>query len=334
LDTDVPGDDDDAFPLLLELWSDAAPASENADPDEDVLGQDLFGMRKIPPAPAFRPDQLDRLAEPKLVHAVSLGTVELPASHDGWLTVLWTDVPRSQIRVEPPENVVVISIDEVFNAESPMSLQSFFAAEMAKPGGRPEEILRLEILRRFGGVSVEGDLHDLDLSQVDLTQPWSHDSADNDVFAMPKDHPVTTVLLDQLRDGYRRPDPLPVAPDVDDLSTTELTKRIIQTLVRGLKVRHGDLHLNAVAAVLAGHSKAGVVWTAVLTFLASRPELAAQVNSVTWHHYGIADELAILRKILMSRAAHQLVNISPVSPPQPFPAELTQLASLNWPDWL
>jgi hypothetical protein len=362
LDTEVPGDDDDAFPLLLELWSDAAPARENPEPDDDVLGQDLFGTRKPPPVPAFlagqdlsgltagqgaqllrlldmardAPDRLDMPAEssPKLVHAVSLGGVELPGSHDGWLTVLWTDVPRSKISLAPTENVVVVNIDEVFNAESPMSLQPFFATEMAKPGGRPADILRLEILRRFGGVSVEGDLHDLDLAAVDLDQPWSHDSADNDVFAMPKGHPVTTVLLDQLRDGYRRPEPLPVSPVVDDLSTTELTKKIIQTLVRGLKVRGGDLHLNAVAAVLAGHSKAGVVWTAVLTFLASRPELAAQVNTVTWHHYGIADELAILRKILLSRAANQLVNISPISPPQPFPAELTQLASLNWPDWL
>ncbi|HEV7979118.1 hypothetical protein [Amycolatopsis sp.] len=358
----LPGDDDDAFPLLLELWSDAAPASEDPEPDDGVLGQDLFGTRKTPPAPAFlagqdyssltagqgahllrqldmardAPEQLDALTEssPNLVHAVSLGSVELPESHDGWLTVLWTDVPRSEIHLEPSENVVVVNINEVFNAESPMSLQPFFATEMAKPAGQPADILRLEILRRFGGVSVEGDLHDLDLAGVDLSRPWSHDSADNDVFAMPKGHPATTALLDQLRDGYRRPEPLPVSPDVDDLSTTELTKKIIQTLVRGLKVRNGDLHLNAVAAVLAGHSKAGVVWTAVLTFLASRPELAAQVNTVTWHHYGIADELAILRKILMSRAANQLVNISPIPPPQPFPAELTQTASLNWPDWL
>ena len=333
----LPGDDDDAFPLLLELWSDAAPASEDPGPDDDVLGQDLFGTRKTPPAPAFlagqdyssitagqgahlirlldmtrdAPEQLspDALIEssPNLVHSVSLGSVELPESRDGWLTVVWTDVPRSEIHLEPSENVAVVNINEVFNAESPMSLQPFFATEMAKPDGQPADILRLEILRRFGGVSVEGDPHDLELAGV---------------------------LLEQLRDGYRRPEPLPIWPDVDDLSTTELTKKIIQTLVRGLKVRNGDLHLNAVAAVLAGHSKAGVVWTAVLTFLASRPELAAQVNTVTWHHYGIADELAILRKILMSRAANQLVNISPIPPPQPFPAELTQTASLNWPDWL
>ncbi|MDT7726530.1 MAG: large repetitive protein [Actinomycetota bacterium] len=368
---ELPGDDD-AFPLLLELWSDAAPASEDTDPDADLLGQDLFGTRKVPPAPAFlagqdyssltagqgarllelldmardvpTPQQLspDALAESSrhLLHVVSLDGLKIPESpgHDEWLTVLWTDSPRSEINQQLPEHVVVIGLNEVFNAESPMTLQSFFATEMSKPDGRTAAagILRLEILRRFGGVSVEGDPHDFDFTEAagHLDQAWNHDSADSAVFGIPKGHPVASLLLEQLRDGYRQPEPLPVSPDVDDLSTTELTKKIIQTLVRGLRVRGGDLHLNAVAAVLANYSKAGVVWTAVLTFLASRPELASQVKTVTWHHYGIADELAILRKILLSRAAGQLIDVSPIPPPQPFPAELTQTASLNWPDWL
>jgi hypothetical protein len=368
---ELPGDDD-AFPLLLELWSDAAPASEDTDPDADLLGQDLFGTRKVPPAPAFlagqdyssltagqgarllelldmardvpTPQQLspDALTESSrhLLHVVSLDGLKIPENpgHDEWLTVLWTDSPRSEINQQLPEHVVVVGLNEVFNAESPMTLQSFFATEMSKPDGRTAAagILRLEILRRFGGVSVEGDTHDFDFTEAagHLDQAWNHDSADSAVFGIPKGHPVASLLLEQLRDGYRQPEPLPVSPDVDDLSTTELTKKIIQTLVRGLRVRGGDLHLNAVAAFLANYSKAGVVWTAVLTFLASRPELASQVKTVTWHHYGIADELAILRKILLSRAAGQLIDVSPIPPPQPFPAELTQTASLNWPDWL
>ncbi|MFB9909042.1 WXG100-like domain-containing protein [Allokutzneria oryzae] len=96
--------------------------------------------------------------------------------------VLWTDVPRERVEqaraagetasaqlrdvrdmVEWAENtgVLLVNVDEVFSAAAPMTLNEPYRVELAKQVGpgyaAASDILRLEILRRFGGVYSDGD---------------------------------------------------------------------------------------------------------------------------------------------------------------------------------
>ncbi|MEV8096756.1 TcdA/TcdB catalytic glycosyltransferase domain-containing protein [Kitasatospora sp. NPDC085879] len=98
--------------------------------------------------------------------------------------VMWTDVPREQfdaarsLPMEPgttaqlaevrsmldwaqENDVRLVNVDEVFSAGTPMELQALYRTEMAKqigPGyAAASDILRIEILRRFGGVYSDGD---------------------------------------------------------------------------------------------------------------------------------------------------------------------------------
>ncbi|MER7865441.1 hypothetical protein ABTX61_40470, partial [Amycolatopsis japonica] len=67
----------------------------------------------------------------------------------------------------------------------------------------------------------------------------------------------------------------------DAAATFELTKKVVQTLVDGLRSRDGDLHLTLVDEAVGAHPRPEFVWTAALTFIASRPELASLVRTVT-----------------------------------------------------
>ncbi|MEU5850474.1 hypothetical protein, partial [Saccharopolyspora shandongensis] len=68
----------------------------------------------------------------------------------------------------------------------------------------------------------------------------------------------------------------------DDLpATVKLTKQVVQTLVRELYNRDGDLHLTLVHELVAKHRNPDEIWTAALGYIASRPELAEMVTSVT-----------------------------------------------------
>ncbi|MEV5539395.1 hypothetical protein AB0L13_21280, partial [Saccharopolyspora shandongensis] len=67
----------------------------------------------------------------------------------------------------------------------------------------------------------------------------------------------------------------------DRAATVDLTKQVVQTLVRELHNRDGDLHLTLVQELVAKHRRPDVIWTAALDFLASRPELASMVTRVT-----------------------------------------------------
>ncbi|WP_370942278.1 hypothetical protein AB5J62_24515 [Amycolatopsis sp. cg5] len=102
--------------------------------------------------------------------------------------------------------------------------------------------------------------------------------------------------------GYRK---LPIAPAIEVASagswmgpadagrvpvggarpTVELTGRVVQTLVRDLFNREGDLHLTAVADAVAGQEDPGLVLGAAVRFLAGRPELASLVRSVTYSRW-------------------------------------------------
>jgi hypothetical protein len=91
----------------------------------------------------------------------------------GWTVVLWTDQSRDAINGAAPgsdlgrmrqwahdNNVVLASIDEVFAGDNRMSLHTECRLEQNKAGtGRAaaSDIVRLEVLNRFGGVYVDGD---------------------------------------------------------------------------------------------------------------------------------------------------------------------------------
>ncbi|MEV6233528.1 hypothetical protein AB0L88_37265 [Saccharopolyspora shandongensis] len=78
-----------------------------------------------------------------------------------------------------------------------------------------------------------------------------------------------------------RPRPQPSISLQDRVATVELTKKVVQTLVRELHNRDGDLHLTLVGDAVHRHEAPDVIWTAALGYLAQRPELAGLVRTVT-----------------------------------------------------
>ncbi|WP_336161465.1 WXG100-like domain-containing protein [Amycolatopsis sp. VC5-11] len=305
---------------------------------------------------------------------------------DGIVPVLWTDVPRWQTELaltttapeEGPDplhdvrdllrwagehRVQLVNVDEVFTSEHPMRTQEFYLSEVAKQTGpgfaAASDILRLELMHRFGGLYTDGDnvVHGLD----DVVRAAESDAGyavhrvggniANSAFTMSKGHPFASSYLDQLRDNYgqtqanlmpREVDSLgqgffatpmgrvhrqsvmyrsgPVAmtetarriglssalelpgmteirmnsdhswllppqgdpaPLADRFETLELTQRVIQTLVRGLHNRDGDLHLTAVEPAVRRHADPDLVWHAALSYIAANPELSALVRTVT-----------------------------------------------------
>ncbi|MER6708550.1 lonely Cys domain-containing protein [Streptomyces fumanus] len=63
--------------------------------------------------------------------------------------------------------------------------------------------------------------------------------------------------------------------------TLRVAQMVVQTLVRDLHNRQGDLHLTQVAPVVSRHPQPDLLWEAVLRFLADRPEFASRVVAVT-----------------------------------------------------
>ncbi|MYW90384.1 hypothetical protein G3I59_07045 [Amycolatopsis rubida] len=305
---------------------------------------------------------------------------------DGIVPVLWTDVPRWQTELaltttapqEGPDplrdvrdllrwagehRVQLVNVDEVFTSEHPMRTQEFYLSESAKQTGpgfaAASDILRLELMHRFGGLYTDGDnvVHGLD----DVVRAAQSDAGyavhrvggniANSAFTMAKGHPFAASYLDQLRDNYgqtqanlmpREVDSLgqgffatpmgrvhrqsvmyrsgPVAltetarriglnsalelpgmteirmnsdhswllppqgdpaPLTDRFETLELTQRVIQTLVRGLHNRDGDLHLTAVEPAVRRHADPDLVWQAALSYIAADPKLSSLVRTVT-----------------------------------------------------
>ncbi|MBB4687605.1 glycosyltransferase [Amycolatopsis jiangsuensis] len=305
---------------------------------------------------------------------------------EGIVAVLWTDVPRWQtelaLTTAAPEdgpdplhevrdlvywaaehNIQLVDVAEVFTGEHPMLTQEFYLSEVAKQTGpgfaAASDILRLELMYRFGGLYTDGDnvVHGLG----DVVRAAESDAGyavhrvggniANSAFTMSKGHPFAKAYLDQLRENYgqtqanllpREVDALgqgffstplgrvhrqsvmyrsgPVAltetarriglssaqelpgmaeirmnsdhswllppqgdppPLSDRFETLELTQHVVQTLVRGLYNRDGDLHLTAVEPAVRRHADPDLVWQAALSYLASDPELAALVRTVT-----------------------------------------------------
>ncbi|WP_409179299.1 TcdA/TcdB catalytic glycosyltransferase domain-containing protein [Amycolatopsis sp. VS8301801F10] len=305
---------------------------------------------------------------------------------DGIVPVLWTDVPRWQTELalttaapeEGPDplhdvrdllrwaaehRIQLINVDEVFTSEHPMRAQEFYLSELAKQTGpgfaAASDILRLELMHRFGGLYTDGDnvVHGLDdvvraaESAAGYAVHRVGGNIANSAFTMAKGHPFAASYLDQLRENYGRTqanlmprevdslgqnffatplgrvhrqsvmyrsgpvaltetarriglnsalelpgmteirmnsdhswllppqgDPAPLA---DRIETLALTQRVIQTLVRGLHNRDGDLHLTAVEPAVRRHADPDLVWHAALSYLAADPELSALIRTVT-----------------------------------------------------
>jgi len=80
-------------------------------------------------------------------------------------------------------------------------------------------------------------------------------------------HPGRSPLLPQRRYG---------AAEVD-----VVLQRVVATLLRELRNREGDLHLTAVASVIAGLPDPDAAWHAILTFILERPEVRGTIRTVT-----------------------------------------------------
>lgn len=170
---------------------------------------------------------------------------------------LWTDVPRrcfeaARDSTPPPPGqpdplaparamlgwarrlgIHLISVHEVFHARHPMLLAAEYAAEMAKqlPRGYAgaSDLLRLEIIHRFGGAYVDGDnvigadaagrplpatlsglFTDVATSLLGFTfhvLPPGR-GLNNDVIIAPAGHPAIRLYCEAARVKYRAPEPM------------------------------------------------------------------------------------------------------------------------------
>jgi hypothetical protein len=163
---------------------------------------------------------------------------------DRWTTVLWTDVSREEFtaarqatrtgqgvtpRLEAvramqlwarKNQVKLVNVGEVFNARQPMALQHPFATEMNKQVGpgyaAASDILRLEILERFGGVYADGDnqVQSLQGMRDILDSPAGFAISQafmgggvmrsNSTLVVPKGHPFVQLYRDEIRKNYEK----------------------------------------------------------------------------------------------------------------------------------
>ncbi|QYN23794.1 TcdA/TcdB catalytic glycosyltransferase domain-containing protein [Amycolatopsis sp. DSM 110486] len=332
--------------------------------------------------------------------------------HDGVVPVLWTDVPRSQIELalttEPPaegpdpladvrdfvnwaqqHHVRLVNVDEVFSSENPMLLNEFYHSETGKltgPGyAAASDILRMELMNRFGGLYTDGDnvvesLEDLFHAATSREGYATHRigmNVANSAFAMSKGHPFARVHLDVVRENYGKTQRNLLPPEAYDLppaffqmpqgrvhrnsiivrtgpsalsgtarriglpsafdlpemtdirmnsdgswlkppaagtrpvsgrdETLELTQHVVQSLVRGLYNRAGDLHLTAVEPAVHRHADPDLVWDAALAFLAADPDLAPLVRTVTDQHTYTGTD----HDVRLPASARALLDIDP-----------------------
>ncbi|WP_435828777.1 scabin-related ADP-ribosyltransferase [Saccharopolyspora shandongensis] len=109
-----------------------------------------------------------------------------------------------------------------------------------------------------------------------------------------------------------RPRPQPSISLGDRAATAELTKKVVQTLVRELHNRDGDLHLTLVADAVQRHEAPDVIWTAALGYLAQRPELAGLVRTVTDRELvTIASDQYEERRVELPEQARQYLRFLP-----------------------
>lgn len=94
-------------------------------------------------------------------------------NNPGWDVCLWTDQSRAAMQSASPDSdlgkmrdwaiankINLVPVDEVFAGDNAMELQGLYKAEQLKGGtGRAaaSDIMRLEIINRFGGIYCDGD---------------------------------------------------------------------------------------------------------------------------------------------------------------------------------
>ena len=155
----------------------------------------------------------------------NLGVLSEHAREHGLQVVLWTDVPRDQFTQDDGDvaemrnwaqrhHITLLSPDEVFHAQEPMSLAAEYHLETAKGTaagyGAASDILRMEILYRFGGIYTDGDnaVHGLDGLRNLLSAPGFavHAAApqvNNSALLAARGHPFVKAYLHQVADNYR-----------------------------------------------------------------------------------------------------------------------------------
>ncbi|MEU6268185.1 scabin-related ADP-ribosyltransferase [Saccharopolyspora shandongensis] len=147
------------------------------------------------------------------------------------------------------------SQDKLHNAPSFITPEAFVTNSMWRPH-------RYSVISRTGPINIE-----------ELGNELGHAGRDRGAVAGPP--------MDTGGQWVSRPRPTPSISLQDRAATFELTKKIVQTLVRELHNRDGDLHLTLVADAVHQHEAPDVIWTAALGYLAQRPELAGLVRTVT-----------------------------------------------------
>ena len=167
--------------------------------------------------------------------------------------VLWTDVPRAAftdgaegaeralgerarhlLEWAEANGVLLVNISEVFHRDAPMVCQVEYAAEMSKrrPHGyaSASDLVRLEVVERFGGFYVDGDLRlreryeqappdepfeslaqvidRVAASELGFTMdpiPMWNNAVNNDVVIGPAHHPAIRLWLEDTRVNYLVP---------------------------------------------------------------------------------------------------------------------------------
>ena len=157
--------------------------------------------------------------------------------------VLWTDITRERFEltrttpaptsgVDPlareremlawatQHNVNLINVDEVFNAQTPMRLAPEYKLEVTKPVRRgyaaASDIARWEIVKRFGGLYIDGDnaiahlneladvFHSPEAATLSPTLTDGDIVVGNDVIVAPRQHPLADHVLDLIKDNYTK----------------------------------------------------------------------------------------------------------------------------------
>ncbi|MFJ2008728.1 glycosyltransferase, partial [Streptomyces chartreusis] len=164
------------------------------------------------------------------------------SSQPDFTFVLWTDIPRQQFDearaasgtpADTPaqrrlrdmldwaarHRVRLVNVDEVFSGTAPMDLQTFYKVEEVKQVGpgyaAASDILRVEILHRFGGVYTDGDNVltgnlDAEVRRIaDSRHPYAlaqdaKGRRSNSVLVAPAGHSFLTRYRRVLRDNYTR----------------------------------------------------------------------------------------------------------------------------------
>jgi hypothetical protein len=200
-----------------------------------------------------------RVRMPKLVHAIWFGSIPAAEGPSAtfWETfregarahgeaatfVLWTDVTRKEIQdlelggdlggrrglhltllaeAAREANIVLVNVDEVYNASRAAPTTRLMRIERAKRSGAgwaaASDILRVQVVSDFGGMHVDGgdaitSLEDLSATGVVAserafavdyeTKPDGRVAYQNNALVAPPHHPLLDLHLDKLQEHYR-----------------------------------------------------------------------------------------------------------------------------------